>query len=87
MIVTFIPTLVANICGFMGMGSVVSAYLYSTIRQQPNLFIHHSLNLTGAILLLISLLVFTNYASIVLELVWASIAIIGLIKTYQDIES
>ena len=77
------PTL-ANIIGFTGMACIIGAYGYQTVRSQPNPFIQHGINLAGAILLTISLLVFTNLASLVLEGFWAAIAIYGLIKAWRE---
>ncbi len=70
----------ANICGFAGMACIVFAYAYVTGRKDPNPFVQHGVNLLGAFLLTISLLVNMNPASLVLEGFWASIAIWGLFK-------
>lgn len=80
-IVSWISESVANVAGFIGMASVVSAYCYSTVAKKVNPVIQHSVNLFGAAMLTISLLVFTNPASLVLEAVWSTIAIIGLWKS------
>jgi hypothetical protein len=73
------PT-IADVFGFAGMFCVVAAYAYITWNKTPNPFIQHGVNLTGAALLTVSLLVNMNLASLVLEGVWASIAIWGLAK-------
>ncbi len=70
----------ANIFGFAGMFCVVAAYAYITWNKAPNPFIQHGVNLAGAAFLTVSLLVNRNQASLVLEGVWASIAIWGLVK-------
>lgn len=75
-----IPPLVANIAGFSGMACIIGAYAYITEFRAPNPFIQHGVNLAGAALLTISLLVNTNPASLVLEGFWAAIAVWGLIK-------
>ena len=75
-----IPPLAANISGFAGMGCIIFAYAYSTGNKAPNPFIQHGVNLAGAGLLTVSLLVNMNPASFVLEFFWAAIAIWGLIK-------
>ena len=72
--------LLANICGFAGMACIIFAYAYSTGKADPNPFIQHGVNLLGAALLTVSLLVHLNPASLVLEGFWASIAIWGLVK-------
>jgi hypothetical protein len=70
----------ANACGFAGMALVVVAYAYGTARAAPNPYVQHGLNLSGSILLTLSLLVNVNPASLVLEAFWSSIAIYGLVK-------
>lgn len=72
----------ANIAGFLGMALILSAYAYQTVqaeRTRPAL--QHGLNLAGALLLVASLLVHVNMASLVLESVWAVIALFGLWKS------
>ena len=80
MIHGFISPLVANIAGFSGMACIIFAYAYTTGHKAPNPFIQHGVNLMGAALLTVSLLVNTNPASLVLEGFWAAIAIWGLAK-------
>ena len=79
-----IPPLLANIAGFAGMGCIIFAYAYATGsatgNKAANPFIQHGVNLAGAVLLTISLLVNMNPASFVLEFFWAAIAIWGLAK-------
>ena len=77
-----ISPLVANIAGFAGMACIIFAYAYMTGKKAPNPFIQHSVNLVGAGLLTISLLVNMNPASFVLEFFWAGIAIWGLVKAF-----
>ena len=72
--------LAANLAGFSGMACIIFAYAYATGRDRPNLLIQHGVNLAGAGLLTLSLLVNLNPASLVLEFFWASIAIWGLVK-------
>ncbi len=74
------PPLAANVAGFTGAACCLAAYAYGTASGATNPFVHHGLNLVGAVLLVISLLVDTNPASLVLESLWAIIAIGGLIK-------
>ena len=75
--------LFANICGFAGMACVIFAYAYTTGKSAPNPFIQHGVNLAGAALLTVSLLVHLNPASLVLEGFWAAIAIWGLAKALR----
>lgn len=77
------PTL-ANVCGFAGMACIIGAYAYQTGSKRPNAFVQHGTNLLGAMLLTVSLLVFTNLASLVLEGFWAAIAIFGLVRAWRE---
>lgn len=70
----------ATLVGFLGTILIVSAYAYLTAKDDPNPFVLHGMNLFGAILLSISLLVHTNLPSLILEVIWISVAIWGLAK-------
>lgn len=74
----------ATLVGFVGMTCIIAAYAYLTWKTDPNPFILHGTNLTGAALLTVSLLVHTNWPSLVLEGFWAAIAIWGLVKAMRD---
>ena len=69
--------------GFVGTACIIGAYAYLTYVDKPNPFILHGTNLTGAGLLTISLLVHTNWPSLVLEGFWAAIALFGLYKALR----
>ncbi len=73
----------ANAAGFAGMACIIFAYWYITGRDAPNPFIQHGINLLGAALLTVSLLVNLNPASLVLEGFWSAIAIWGLLKAFR----
>ena len=73
----------ANAIGFAGMVCVIFAYAYITGHARPNPFVQHGVNLLGAVLLTVSLLVNMNPASLVLEGFWAAIAIWGLAKAVR----
>jgi peptidoglycan/LPS O-acetylase OafA/YrhL len=73
----------ANLIGFVGMACIVFAYAYMTAKDKPNPFVQHGVNLAGAALLTVSLLVNTNPPSLVLEGFWATIAIWGLVKAFR----
>ncbi|MEL6876991.1 MAG: permease [Pseudomonadota bacterium] len=72
-----------SLIGFIGTACIIAAYAYLTIKDEPNPFVLHGTNLTGAALLTISLLVHTNWPSLVLEGFWAAIAIFGLFKALR----
>lgn len=74
----------ATLVGFVGMACIIGAYFYLTAKDQPNPFILHGTNLTGAALLTISLLVHMNLPSLVLEGFWAAIALWGLWKAFAS---
>ncbi|WP_338466568.1 permease [Novosphingobium sp. ZN18A2] len=73
----------ANAAGFTGMACIIFAYAYVTKQDRPNPFIQHGVNLAGAMLLTLSLLVNLNPASLTLEFFWATIAIWGLAKAVR----
>ena len=79
-----LPPALANGCGFAGMVCIVADYAYVTARRRPNPFVQHGVNLAGAALLTVSLMVNTNPASLVLEGFWASIAIWGLVRALRE---
>jgi len=70
----------ANFLGFVGMALIVSAYAYVTASKAANPFVLHGINLAGAALLVLSLTVNRNLPSMVLESVWALVALFGLRK-------
>jgi len=77
------PLDIYSFVGFLGTACIIGAYAYLTWQDDPNPYILHGTNLTGAALLTISLLVHTNWPSLVLEGFWALIAIAGLIKAMR----
>jgi hypothetical protein len=72
------------LAGFAGMACIIAAYAYLTWSAAPNPFVLHGTNLAGAALLTVSLLVYTNLPSLVLEGFWAAIAIYGLVKAVRQ---
>ena len=74
----------ATLVGFLGMACIIAAYAYLTWHEAPNPFVLHGTNLAGAALLTVSLLVHTNWPSLVLEAFWAAIAIYGLTKAVRQ---
>ena len=73
----------ASLVGFVGTACIIGAYAYLTLSEAPNPFVLHGTNLAGAALLTISLIVHTNWPSLVLEGFWAAIAIVGLAKAVR----
>ncbi|MBH9538617.1 CBU_0592 family membrane protein [Novosphingopyxis sp. YJ-S2-01] len=73
-----------TVIGFVGMACIVAAYAYLTWQKNPNPWVLHGTNLAGAVLLAISLVVHTNWPSLILEGFWGAIAIYGLIKATRN---
>lgn len=76
------PTL-ANIIGMIGSGLMVIAYAYSNLAKTINFVAFNLLNLVGSLLLIASLTVHFNMASMALEIVWAAIALVGLVAALR----
>ncbi|MEH6663112.1 MAG: permease [Parasphingorhabdus sp.] len=74
----------ANAIGITGSVLVVFAYGYNVYADTVNPFIYNGANLLGALLLTVSLMVYFNLASFLLEMVWISIAVGGLWKAYRN---
>ena len=74
----------ASMVGLCGTACIIAAYAYLTLAKTTNPLLLHSTNLLGALLLTISLIYHTNWASLVLEAFWASIAIFGIIRALRD---
>ncbi len=74
----------ATLVGFLGMACIIGAYAYLTWKEDPNPFLLHGTNLAGAAFLTVSLLVHTNWPSLVLEGFWAAIALWGLAKALRE---
>ncbi len=72
-----------SLIGFVGTACIIAAYAYLTYMDKPNPFVLHGINLAGAALLTISLLVHTNWPSLVLEGFWAAIAVYGIAKALR----
>jgi hypothetical protein len=70
--------------GLCGTACIIGAYAYLTISKTTNPFLLHGTNLLGAGLLTVSLIYHTNWASLVLEFFWASIAILGLLRAWRS---
>jgi hypothetical protein len=73
-----------SIIGFCGTACIIGAYAYLTHARATNPFVLHGTNLLGAALLTISLIYHTNWMSLILEGIWALIAIFGLVRAWQS---
>ena len=70
----------ANIIGLIGSAVLVVAFAYSNLTKNMNLLLFNLLNLAGAVALIVSLSVHFNIASMTLEIVWAAIALFGMVR-------
>jgi hypothetical protein len=71
-----------SMIGLAGTACIIGAYAYLTLARATNPFLLHGINLLGAALLTVSLIYHTNWASLVLEFFWASIALVGLVRAW-----
>nr|WP_167072037.1 hypothetical protein [Sphingomonas vulcanisoli] len=73
----------ADAIGLIGSAVFIAGYLYSNIAKTIDFRLFNAINLLGALLLIVSLLVHFNLASMVLEIAWGLIAAFGLIKALR----
>ena len=69
-----------NILGLIGSALMVAAYAYSNLAKRIDLLLFNGLNLVGSLMLLYSLMIHVNLASLTLEIIWAVIAGLGTIR-------
>ncbi|MFM5894541.1 MAG: hypothetical protein ACKOQM_08940 [Novosphingobium sp.] len=74
----------ANVIGLMGSMLFIVAFAYANQAKQLNKLLFNAVNLIGAVLLLTSLAVHFNLAAFVLEVAWAAIAFVGLVRALID---
>ncbi len=73
-----IDPLSADIIGLVGSALFIGAFAYANVAKKLNKVGFNLANLSGSILLLISLSVNFNLAAFVLEAAWGVIATVGL---------
>lgn len=73
----------ADVVGLVGSALMVVAYAYSNMTRALDFRLFNILNLVGSLLLIASLAVHFNLASMALEVVWAAIAALGLVKAFR----
>ena len=78
-----ISSFTAGLIGFAGSFCIVAAYAYSNVAKTMNMVAFNLLNLVGAALLTVSLMVNFNLPTLVLEIVWMAIALFGLARALQ----
>lgn len=74
----------ADAVGLVGSAVLVAGYAYSNMAARVNFALFNALNLVGALLLMVSLSVHFNLASMLLEIVWSAIALLGLAKALRS---
>jgi multisubunit Na+/H+ antiporter MnhC subunit len=74
----------ANVIGLMGSLLFIVAFAYANQAKQLNKLVFNAVNLVGAVLLLTSLYIHFNLAAFVLEVAWAAIAFVGLVRALMD---
>jgi hypothetical protein len=73
-----------DVIGMTGTALVVGAFFMLQLgKAQPTGIVYNLMNLSGAILLLISLCYNFNLASFVIELFWIAASLIGLYKYFK----
>ncbi len=70
--------------GIIGSLIFIGAFAYANVVPTLNKLLFNALNLTGAVLLMISLWVKFNLAAFLLEAAWATIALIGLVLALRS---
>jgi hypothetical protein len=70
----------ADLIGFVGAIVILAGFAYQTLRNAAPNLVSNGLNFLGASLLALSLVVNYNLPALALELAWAAIALIGLVR-------
>ena len=77
--------ILVDIIGTSGVALILLAYfLVQTGRKTANDMLYPLLNLVGASLLLISLMVHWNTPSVIIEIFWIAISIYGIVKILKS---
>lgn len=75
-----ISSALADVLGFVGAMTILAGYAYQTLRRSSPDLASGLLNFTGAALLATSLRVNYNLPALCLEVAWAVVAAIGLVR-------
>ena len=70
----------ADIVGFIGALTILAGFGYQTLRDARPDLLSTLLNFGGAMLLALSLTVNFNLPALTLEIAWAVIALVGLVR-------
>jgi hypothetical protein len=74
----------ADLIGIGGSLMFIAAFMYANAAKVMDKVVFNALNLIGAALLLYSLWIHPNIAAFFLEVSWAVIALVSLIKALLD---
>lgn len=75
----------SNIAGIVGVIFLLTAFfLLNTNKLSPKDLKYQIMNLSGAILILFSLFFHWNTASVLIEIAWIIISLIGIFKTIRN---
>ena len=80
----FISPFLANVIGIFGSALILAGYAYANLKANFDRLWFNLINLAGALLLMISLLVHWNLASFLLEIAWSAIAIVGIAAALRN---
>ncbi len=74
----------ANLIGFVGSFCIVAAFVYANRAANMDKLVFNVVNLVGAALLTVSLLVNYNLPTLVLEIVWMTISVYGITTALRE---
>jgi hypothetical protein len=80
----FISPFAADLIGFAGSACIIAAFAYSNMSAAMNLLLFNVVNFVGAALLAVSLTVNYNLPTMVLEIIWMGIALLGIVKALRQ---
>ncbi len=81
---SFISPFAADLIGFAGSACIIAAFAYSNLSAAMNLLLFNLVNFVGAALLTVSLTVNFNLPTMVLEIIWMAIALMGIAKALRQ---
>lgn len=72
-----------DVCGWYGTGAILFAYALVSFSFVPaNGFVYQLLNLSGAFGLIVLAITKNVFQSVVLNLVWAVVALLGMVRLF-----
>ncbi len=74
----------AHAVGLVGVGLIVGSYFMLQVgRLRDRSWMYSAMNLVGALLILVSLIQQFNFSAFVIEIFWAAISLLGLIRAIR----